>query len=459
MFPMNSPSPALALDTLRPHRPRSGPSPPAVTVRHVEHFGEGGWQRRAAVQHAAERLWPLGLLALLRRSRRRMARRAAPILELDSQKLKVVMLQRGDRGRESDVIRGEVGEDQSWTPVRLKPTGANKWEDPDAHVALEMSDADVLAALCPQRETAPSFRASAPLWPQVVSQQMGAWPLKGPGTILFDVEQLLQVAGELQDGTGPVLIPGGAQQLKLSSRDVVDLLFPCLMGSSLPDVFGAESGGKFTYQELLDTCASGLGAVGVADLSRVEQLTDGRVVTLESKPFNMLQMPRRWSRGAVIRQVGRNGVAEQAGCKAGDIIVTINGEAVLNATLQRIQELLDEELPVRLEVGQPVLKEPIYIREATTELLTTLADEEATEAVEDLLPQISALLKDRAKMSDELPQVFAGDGGSASHVHVDSAPMVQMCHVVHGIKIFGVDSSGEEGDHRLLMPRWPCRLT
>lgn len=240
-----------------------------------------------------------------------------------------------------------------------------------------------------------------------------------------------------------VLIPGGAQQLKLSSRDVVDLLFPCLMGSSLPDVFGAESGGKFTYQELLDTCASGLGAVGVADLSRVEQLTDGRVVTLESKPFNMLQMPRRWSRGAVIRQVGRNGVAEQAGCKAGDIIVTINGEAVLNATLQRIQELLDEELPVRLEVGQPVLKEPIYIREATTELLTTLADEEATEAVEDLLPQISALLKDRAKMSDELPQVFAGDGGSASHVHVDSAPMVQMCHVVHGIKIFGVDSSGE----------------
>eukprot|EP00913_Durusdinium_trenchii_P021993 g20666.t1 len=239
--------------------------------------------------------------------------------------------------------------------VRLERTKAGlRWEDPDAHVALEMSDADVLAALCPQRETAPSFRASAPLWPQVVSQQMGAWPLKGPGTILFDVEQLLQVAGELQDGTGPVLIPGGAQQLKLSSRDVVDLLFPCLMGSSLPDVF------------------------------------DGRVVTLESKPFNMLQMPRRWSRGAVIRQVGRNGVAEQAGCKAGDIIVTINGEAVLNATLQRIQELLDEELPVRLEVGQPVLKEPIYIREATTELLTTLADEEATEAVEDLLPQISA---------------------------------------------------------------------
>ncbi len=33
---------------------------------------------------------------------------------------------------------------------------------------------------------------------------------------------------------------------------------------------------------------------------------------------------RRWSRGAVIRNLGKNGLAEQAGCKAGDIIVTWN---------------------------------------------------------------------------------------------------------------------------------------
>ena len=123
--------------------------------------------------------------------------------------------------------------------------------------------------------------------------------------------------------------------------------------------------------------------------------------------------------------------------------MTINGESVLNATLQRVEELLDE-LPAQLEVGQPVLQEPLYIREATTSLLTTLADEEATEAVEELLPRVSELFKGQAKMSDELPQVFAGDGGSASHVHVDSSPMVQMCHVVHGIKIFGVDSHNTE---------------
>ena len=43
--------------------------------------------------------------------------------------------------------------------------------------------------------------------------------------------------------------------------------------------------------------------------------------------------------------------------------VTINGEGVLNATLQRVEELLDE-LPAQLEVGQPVLQEPLYIREA-----------------------------------------------------------------------------------------------
>ena len=70
---------------------------------------------------------------------------------------------------------------------------------------------------------------------------MGPWPLKGrnetsmcqqrnptpptgPGTILFEPERLLQVARELRNGKGPVVIPGGAQQLNLPSSDVVDLL-------------------------------------------------------------------------------------------------------------------------------------------------------------------------------------------------------------------------------------------
>lgn len=42
----------------------------------------------------------------------------------------------------------------------------------------------------------------------------------------------------------------------------------------------------FPFQELLDR-SLGLGSVGAADLSRVQRLTDGRVVTLEKKPFNM----------------------------------------------------------------------------------------------------------------------------------------------------------------------------
>ena len=44
--------------------------------------------------------------------------------------------------------------------------------------------------------------------------------------------------------------------------------------------------------------------------------------------------------------------------------VTINGEAVLNATLEQVEELLAAGPPVRLEVAQPVLEEPLYIREA-----------------------------------------------------------------------------------------------
>ena len=42
----------------------------------------------------------------------------------------------------------------------------------------------------------------------------------------------------------------------------------------------------------------------------------------------------------------------------------MNGQGVLNSTLSEVQEL-QEKLPVQLEVGQPVLEEPIYIREAS----------------------------------------------------------------------------------------------
>ena len=128
--------------------------------------------------------------------------------------------------------------------------------------------------------------------------------------------------------------------------------------------------------------------------------------------------------------------------------MTINGEGVLNAPLKRVEELL-EELPVQLELGQPLLKEPIYIREAwkrcktdqthiieiiprilvlptmryhaynvystvyryianfkvydvymrigchqaSTSLLSSLADDEASEAAGELLPQVATPLK------------------------------------------------------------------
>ena len=43
--------------------------------------------------------------------------------------------------------------------------------------------------------------------------------------------------------------------------------------------------------------------------------------------------------------------------------MTINGSAVLNATLAEVEQLLDQ-LPATLELGQPVLQEPLYLREA-----------------------------------------------------------------------------------------------
>ena len=97
------------------------------------------------------------------------------------------------------------------------------------------------------------------------------------------------------------------------------LRFPCLMGSSLPDVFGAElESPQLTYEELLQVCP--LGGTGAVDLTRVTRVADGRVVDLGEQPFNMQYMSRRWSRGAVIKALGKNGVADRAGIKVGDII-------------------------------------------------------------------------------------------------------------------------------------------
>ncbi|CAE7838351.1 THO3 [Symbiodinium microadriaticum] len=426
------------------------------------HLQQGPGARRHADRREAWTPWKPGIQSAfaaaclglpLRRSgcalalRRRTAARAAPLLVLDdaSLKLKVILLERGASGRDSDVLVGEVGDDNTddWKPVRLQATDEGKWEDAEAEVSLTMSDSELFASLCPAREPATDFGMMAPSWPRVISSSLGPWPLKGPGYVLFDAQRLGEVAERLSEGRGPVVLPGGAELLDLPSTVMVQDLFPCLMGSSLPDVFGAElDSPQLTYEELLQVCP--LGGTGAVDLTRVTRVADGRVVDLGEQPFNMQYMSRRWSRGAVIKAVGKNGVAERSGIKVGDIIVTINGEAVLNATLERVEELLAADLPVRLEVAQPVLEEPLYIREASTELLTRLADDASEKAAAELLPKVSELM-DGFRMNDALPQVFAGDGGSASHVHMDLVPMVQMCHVVHGIKIFGVDATcGDE---------------
>ncbi|CAE7417198.1 THO3 [Symbiodinium natans] len=364
------------------------------------------------------------------------------VVEASQLQLKVLLLERGSSGRDSDALVGEVGHEggEEWRQVRLQAADGDRWEDAEADVSLTMPDPELLAALCPAREPSADFGTVAPTWPRAIGNSLGPWPLKGPGCILFDAQRVAEVAGRLSEGSrGPVVIPGAADILDLPSTVMVQDLFTCLMGSSLPDVLGAEMAApQLTYQELLQVCP--LGGTGAVDLTRVERVTDGRVVDLFEQPFNMQYMSRRWSRGAVIKAVGKNGVADMAGIQAGDIIVTINGEGVLNATLERVEELLEAELPVRLEVAQPVLEEPLYIREASTELLTRLADDASEKAAAALLPKVSELMHG-FRMNDDVPQVFAGDGGSASHVHMDLVPMVQMCHVVHGIKIFGVDAT------------------
>jgi len=179
---------------------------------------------------------------------------------------------------------------------------------------------------------------------------------------------------------------------------------------------------------------------GGLDLSRVRGIKgERRTASLESRPFGFEVVPRKWTKGAVIRAVGRGSSAEEAGCRAGDLVIAVNGSDALNAPWEEVAALISEgELPLSMEVAQPVLSDPLYLREASPNLLRSLAGLRSARSARELFPRVRDAFAGTMELVEKEPLLFAGDGGSASHVHTDSDPQVQMCHVLHGTKLFGV---------------------
>lgn len=347
--------------------------------------------------------------------------------------------------------------------LRLTRGEPNTWSSDQAvGVVLQASDQE-LARLLLGKNLRP-LPEYAPCWPKKVFQQLDSWPLKGPGTIVFDGQYFLQrVAERVAPGKGMLLFPGAAAQMGLPSSnvesDLRDAMMPGrslvaqLIGASDEPAGESEAARHVSYGDLL-AVSEGI-RTGVVDFSRGHvPAGPRRTAHLELQPFGgfgLEYVPRTWARGVVLRDLEPGGEAECAGCREGDAVVSADGRAFLEVPLSDVQALLAPVMPasqqITLEVEQPVLPEPFYIREASTALLRDLAGPSTEDAALKLVPQIKQLLAEERNyelhFEEDRPMVFAGDGGSASRIHADQQHRVQFCHLLHGAKFFALDTSGK----------------
>jgi len=253
-----------------------------------------------------------------------------------------------------------------------------------------------------------------------------------------------------------VLLAGGAAKLGLATGAASGALRAALEGADkgLARLFlGADSrpdGGAqeepASYGDLLEASAAVRG--GLVDLTR-SRGEDRRSVRLEEWPFGFEHVPRTWAHGAVMRELEPGGTAESAGCRPGDIIVSANGRPVVHASLSEVAAALRASEHLVMEVEQTVLDCPLYLREASPDVLLELAGPSAVQGAMDVIPQLTGLLAESQggqglEEVQSQPKVFAGDGGSASRLHADNVPRAQVCHVLHGVKLFAVEHGAAE---------------
>lgn len=346
------------------------------------------------------------------------------------------------RTREGDLLvaRSRRKGDVDWQEVCLHHVGQNRWADGGGVVEVSLDSAAVWSAMFAGIEHHPRLESCVPGWRSSTLRRLRPWPLKGLGTIVFDAASFLEhVVDYVTSLQGPVLFPDGARKLALPTAEIVPSMQSRLQGQSLWSVLREHQLSlPSTYGELLQ--ASAEVRRGILDLSTAQYGGEGRrTVRLASRPFGWEYGPRTWSHGAAIRSVDAGGAAERGGCRPGDVLLSANGQWLYDAPIAEMDEALQGgRLPLALEVEQPVLNEPLYLREAPLELLRKLGGDAVGPAAERLLPRLRELFGRQVPLSEQEPKVFVGDGGSASHLHADQEPQLQLCHVLHGTKLFGV---------------------
>mmetsp|Transcript_56895 Transcript_56895/g.166609 ORF Transcript_56895/g.166609 Transcript_56895/m.166609 type:complete len:560 (+) Transcript_56895:74-1753(+) len=337
-------------------------------------------------------------------------------------------------------VRAAKTDAVAWRRVLLRPSGLHRWTDRDKTVTLTLDGASAQSASLPGIGGHAALDECAPQWPKSVVSELRPWSLKGPGIVVYDTDTFIKNAvAFVAAGQGPVLFPGGAQRLGLPSAMLVGATSEETVSSAWDILGRGKSELPLSYGKMLR--ASQEMRTGIVDLGQVSFASDNlRSVKLPSRPFGWEYAPRMWEHGAAIRSVDPGGPADKAGCRPGDVIVSANGRWLFDAPLSVVDSLLqDATPPIELEVAQATLAEPLYLREALPVVLRALPSGVAAEdAAEQLLPALQELLGLQVSLTDDVPKVFLGDGGSGSYVHVDEVQQVQMCHVLRGTKFFGV---------------------
>lgn len=336
-------------------------------------------------------------------------------------------------GSHCRVLYGQVFRDGKWCPVTLTETEPDLWiggpEAPEAGPLTFSFDAMKRSSL--QRE--------APGWPSELVEDLSRWPLKGPGTVVFDAHFFVQrgVSAVLSSGF-PVLFVGAAQQMGLVTEDWIPGIAKHLTNRSLCEVFGGTSLEEM-IQDLPEDLKKGhfdiAGAIAGADSANEEHWSRVYTVKIQS-PERLTIESCSWTLGAMLREP-----VSEVDAAVGDVLLKINGWGILWQSFDDIQELLID-LPGTAEItfGRPKVIQKIYLREAvaSAEALSLFCDGVDGDG-KVLVSQLAALLS-RAGLvfAEDRPGLFAGDAGTASHLHVDRKPLLQFCHGLHGCKFFCV---------------------
>eukprot|EP00435_Cladocopium_sp_Y103_P012638 s1090_g3.t1 len=332
------------------------------------------------------------------------------------------------------VLYGQIFRDGNWCPVKLMEKEPNLWISgpggpggPGLRLSL-----DALASRSLQNE--------APGWPSQLVEDLGRWPLKGPGTVVFDAHFFVQrgVSAVLSSGF-PVLFVGAAQRMGLVTEDWIPGIAKQLKNRSLCEVFGSSTTLEEMIQDLPEDLRKGhfdiASAIAGADEERWSQ-----VCTVEVPMPQKLSIEScSWTLGAMLREA-----IPKVDVAVGDVLLKINGQEILWQKFDDIQELLVNQTgSAEITFGRPKVIQKIYLREAVAsqEALSRFGVDDVDVDGKVLVSQLSAQLSTAADglvFAEDRPGLFAGDAGTASHLHVDRKPLLQFCHGLHGCKFFCV---------------------